>query len=150
MGQWTRSPRRYSRCRIAKNPDDSDPMTLDEIRAVLEAQGWPVERLSEATIRSRFRSKDRIFPLVVHLEPLFVTFAVIPFARLPEDPDSAEALMTRLLKLNHERYEEEQKQAESHAEKKSAQGKAASKGKKGKSAQAGSPKGPPFGQGSLF
>ncbi|MDC0748437.1 MULTISPECIES: YbjN domain-containing protein [Polyangium] len=77
-------------------------MTLDEIRAVLEAQGWPVERLSEATLRSRFRSKDRIFPLFVHLEPLFVTFAVIPYARLPEDPDSAEALMTRLLKLNRE------------------------------------------------
>lgn len=77
-------------------------MTLDEIRAVLEAQGWPVERLSEATLRSRFRSKDRIFPLFVHLEPLFVTFAVIPFARLPEDPDSAEALMSRLLKLNRE------------------------------------------------
>ncbi|MDI1483096.1 YbjN domain-containing protein [Polyangium sp. y55x31] len=77
-------------------------MTLDEIRAVLEAQGWPVERLSEATLRSRFRSKDRIFPLFVHLEPLFVTFAVIPYARLPEDPDTAEALMTRLLKLNRE------------------------------------------------
>lgn len=59
-------------------------------------------------------------------------------------------VLSRLLKLNHERYEEEQKQAESHAEKKSAQGKAASKGKKGKSAQEGSPKGPPFGQGSLF
>ncbi|MDI1448086.1 YbjN domain-containing protein [Polyangium sp. 6x1] len=77
-------------------------MTLDEIRAVLEAQGWPVERLSEATLRSRFRSKDRIFPLFVHLEPLFVTFAVIPYARLPEEPDMAEALMTRLLKLNRE------------------------------------------------
>jgi hypothetical protein len=77
-------------------------MSLDEIRAVLEAQGWPVERLSEATLRSRFRSKDRIFPLFVHLEPLFVTFAVIPYARLPEDPDSAEAVMTRLLKLNRE------------------------------------------------
>jgi hypothetical protein len=77
-------------------------MTLDEIRAVLEAQGWPVERLSEATLRSRFRSNNRIFPLFVHLEPLFVTFAVIPYARLPEDPESAEALMTRLLKLNRE------------------------------------------------
>ncbi len=77
-------------------------MTLDEIRAVLEAQGWPVERLSESTLRSRFRSKDRIFPLFVHLEPLFVTFAVIPYGRLPEDPDAAEGLMTRLLKLNRE------------------------------------------------
>jgi len=77
-------------------------MTLDEIRAVLEAQGWPVERLSESTLRSRFRSKDRIFPLFVHVEPLFVTFAVIPYARLPEDPDSADELMVRLLKLNRE------------------------------------------------
>ncbi|MDC3953822.1 YbjN domain-containing protein [Polyangium jinanense] len=77
-------------------------MTLDEIRAVLEAQQWPVERLSEATLRSRFRSKDRIFPLFVHLEPLFVTFAVIPYARLPEEPETAEAVMTRLLKLNRE------------------------------------------------
>jgi Putative bacterial sensory transduction regulator len=77
-------------------------MTLDEIRAVLEAQGWPVERLSDSTLRSRFRSKDRIFPLFVHLEPLFVTFAVIPYARLPEDPDAADGLMTRLLKLNRD------------------------------------------------
>lgn len=77
-------------------------MTLDEIRAVLEAQGWPVERLSESTLRSRFRSKDRIFPLFVHVEPLFVTFAVIPYARLPEDPESADELMVRLLKLNRE------------------------------------------------
>jgi len=77
-------------------------MTLDEIRAVLEAQGWPVERLSDTTLRSRFRSKDRIFPLFVHLEPLFVTFAVIPFARLPEDPDTADELMTQLLRLNRE------------------------------------------------
>ena len=42
-------------------------MTLDEIRAVLEAQGWPVERLSDSTLRSHFRSKDRIFPLFVHI-----------------------------------------------------------------------------------
>jgi hypothetical protein len=77
-------------------------MTLDEIRAVLEAQGWPVERLSESTIRSRFRSRDRIFPLFVHVEPLFVTFAVIPYARLPEDADAADELMTRLLRLNRE------------------------------------------------
>jgi hypothetical protein len=77
-------------------------MTLDEIRAVLEAQGWPVERLSESTLRSRFRSRDRIFPLFVHLEPLFVTFAVIPYARLPEDPDAADELMVRLLRLNRE------------------------------------------------
>jgi hypothetical protein len=77
-------------------------MTLDEIRAVLAAEGWPVERLSESTLRSRFRSKDRVFPLFVHVEPLFVTFAVIPYARLPEDPDAADALMAELLRMNRE------------------------------------------------
>jgi len=77
-------------------------MNLDEIRGVLEAQGWPVEKLSESTIRSRFRSKDRIFPLFVHVEHLFVTFAVIPYARLPENQEAADALMTRLLHLNRE------------------------------------------------
>jgi hypothetical protein len=77
-------------------------MNLDEIRGVLEAQGWPVERLSDVTLRSRFRSKDRIFPLFVHVEQLFVTFAVIPYARLPEDPDTADELMTRLLHMNRE------------------------------------------------
>ncbi|UQA62365.1 YbjN domain-containing protein [Polyangium aurulentum] len=77
-------------------------MNLDEIRGVLEAQGWPVERLSESTLRSRFRSKDRIFPLFVHVEHLFVTFAVIPYARLPEDQVAADAMMTRLLQMNRE------------------------------------------------
>ncbi len=77
-------------------------MNLDEIRGVLEAQGWPVERLSDSTLRSRFRSKDRIFPLFVHVEHLFVTFAVIPYARLPEDPEVADDLMGRLLRMNRE------------------------------------------------
>lgn len=77
-------------------------MTLDEIRTVLAASGWPVERLSESTLRSRFRSKDRVFPLFVHVEPLFVTFAVIPYARLPEDPDAADELMAELLRMNRE------------------------------------------------
>lgn len=77
-------------------------MTLDEIRTVLAAEGWPVERLSESTLRSRFRSKDRVFPLFVHVEPLFVTFAVIPYARLPEDTDAADELMAELLRMNRE------------------------------------------------
>jgi hypothetical protein len=77
-------------------------MNLDEIRSVLETQGWPVERLSASTIRSCFRSKDRIFPLFVHVEHLFVTFAVIPYARLPEGTAPADLMMTQLLRLNRE------------------------------------------------
>ena len=77
-------------------------MTFDEVRAWLEKEGWPVEVISEVTIRSRFRAGERVFPLFVYREPLFITFAVIPFSRLPDDPYDAETLMKRLLKLNRE------------------------------------------------
>jgi hypothetical protein len=77
-------------------------MTFDEVRAWLEKDGWPVEVISEVTIRSRFRGTQRVFPLFVYQEPQFITFAVIPFARLPEDPYDADVLMKRLLKLNRE------------------------------------------------
>ena len=77
-------------------------MILEDIRSVLKAQNWPVEMLSESTLRSRFRSLDRIFPLFIHVEPLFVTFAATPYAKLPEDPDTADELMSRLLRLNRD------------------------------------------------
>jgi Putative bacterial sensory transduction regulator len=76
-------------------------MTFDEVRACLEAGGWPVDVVSEATMRSRFRSGDRIFPVFVHLEPEYATFALIPFARLPTD-ESGDLLADRLLVLNRE------------------------------------------------
>jgi hypothetical protein len=76
-------------------------MTFDEVRACLEKDGWPVDVVSDVTLRSRFRSGDRIFPVYVHLEPGYVTFAVIPFSRLPED-ESGDVMADRLLALNRE------------------------------------------------
>jgi Putative bacterial sensory transduction regulator len=76
-------------------------MTLDDVRSCLEKDGWPVDVVSEVTMRSRFRSGDRIFPVFVHLEPEYATFAVIPFARLPTD-ESGDVLADRLLVLNRE------------------------------------------------
>ena len=90
-------------------------MKLDEVRACLEKDGWPIEVVSETTMRSRFRAGERIFPLFVHLEaesapeegaapaadPAYATFAVIPFARLPTD-ESGDLLADRLLVLNRE------------------------------------------------
>src|SRR5580658_2591719 len=76
-------------------------MTFDEVRACLEKDGWPVDVVSEVTLRSRFRSGERIFPLFVHLEPEYATFAVIPFARLPTD-EGGDLLAERLLVLNRE------------------------------------------------
>ena len=77
-------------------------MTFDEIRACLEGDGWPLEVLSETTMRSRFRGAGRLFPLLIHFEKLFLTFAVVPFTRLPEDSEASDELMRRLLKLNRE------------------------------------------------
>ena len=57
-------------------------MTLDEIRACLEKDGWPIEILSPSTMRSRFRGTDRVFRLFVHLEESFVILAVTGVATL--------------------------------------------------------------------
>ncbi len=97
-------------------------MTFDEVRACLEKDGWPVDVVSDVTMRSRFRSGDRIFPLFVHLEPVvlgetqtaadeptvsvppaptYATFAVIPFAKLPPD-ETGDLLADRLLEFNRE------------------------------------------------
>ena len=77
-------------------------MNLDEIRACLTADGWPVEVLSETAMQSKFRGKARIFPMLIHVDGTFVTFAVLPYARAPEDPDDAEDLLRRLLHLNRQ------------------------------------------------
>src|SRR5437870_1487465 len=77
-------------------------MNLDEIRTCLTADGWPVEMLSKKTMQSRFRGKARIFPMLVHIEATYVTFAVIPYAHAPEDPDDAEELFCELLRYNRQ------------------------------------------------
>ncbi len=75
-------------------------MTLEEIGACLTADGWPVEALSATTLQSRFRGKARIFPMLVHVDKTFVTFAVLPYAHAPEDADDAEDLLRQLLRYN--------------------------------------------------
>lgn len=77
-------------------------MTFEEVRAWLEKDGWPVDVISDVSIRSRFRGAGRVFPLFVYCEPQFITFAVLPFAHLPEDPYDADSVMKRLLKMNRE------------------------------------------------
>ena len=77
-------------------------MTLDEIGSCLTADGWPVEALSATTIQSRFRGKARIFPMLVHLDGAFVSFAVLPYAHAPDDADDAEDLLRQLLRYNRQ------------------------------------------------
>src|SRR5262249_1719265 len=38
----------------------------------------------------------------IHCDGSFITFAVIPYATLPEEPDDAEAMMQQLLRLNRD------------------------------------------------
>lgn len=76
-------------------------MTFDEVRGCLENDGWPVDVVSDVTMRSRFRCSGRIFPVFVHMETTYVTFAVIPFAKLPED-EAGDGMAERLLTLNRE------------------------------------------------
>lgn len=77
-------------------------MNLDEIRACLTEEGWPVDVLSSAAIQSRFRGKARIFPMLIQTGEVFVTFAVLPYTHAPEDSEDAEALLRRLLQLNRQ------------------------------------------------
>jgi hypothetical protein len=76
-------------------------MTFDEVRACLEKDGWPVDVVSDVTVRSRFRCDGKILPVFVHMEPAYVTFAVIPFAKLPDD-EVGDDMAERLLTLNRD------------------------------------------------
>ena len=77
-------------------------MKLEEIKACLEGEGWPVELLSDATLRSGFKGSARSFLLFVHIEATYVTFAVIPFVRLPPEAEAADEVARQLLRLNRE------------------------------------------------
>src|SRR5262249_22173630 len=50
-----------------------------EIIAYLTREGWPVERLSETTARSRFRGEKQSFRFFVHVDKTFLSVAVVPY-----------------------------------------------------------------------
>lgn len=75
-------------------------MNLEELKECLAREGWAVEEISDVTMRSRFQGAQRTFPLFIHVSAQYVTFAVIPFARMPPEPEDADALARRLLQLN--------------------------------------------------
>ncbi len=73
----------------------------DTVGRLLAEGGWPCERISEDTWRSRFRGKTATFPFLVRVDPAgHLTFAIVPYLRSPEKPDDAEPLYRRLLDLN--------------------------------------------------
>ena len=76
-------------------------LDAETIHAVLEAGGWPCDRISDDTWRSHFRGRHASFPFYVRVDPKgYVCFAIVPFVKSPEDPSRAAALYDRLLELN--------------------------------------------------
>ena len=74
----------------------------DAIPELLRSSGWPCDRITKDTWRSHFRGRRASFPFYLRLDPGgFITFAVIPYLRSPEDPERAAELYASLLRLNH-------------------------------------------------
>ena len=77
-------------------------MTWDRIAGWLVEDGWPVEPLGPATLRSRIRAEKRKFSFFVRQEKSFLVLAIVPYLRLPAEEGTAELMMRRLLQLNRE------------------------------------------------
>ncbi len=73
-----------------------------KIEAFLRGKGWPVTPLGPDTWRSSFRGSRGTLPLILRVEEGWVKLTVIPIARMPADPQRAEGLYQRLLRLNDE------------------------------------------------
>ncbi|MFW6067932.1 MAG: YbjN domain-containing protein [Myxococcota bacterium] len=73
------------------------------IESLLREGGWPCDRITPDTFRSHFKGRRASFPFFVRLDPGgYLTFAIVPFLRTPEDEAAAERLYRRLLELNQE------------------------------------------------
>jgi hypothetical protein len=87
-------------------------LTLDAatVQSLFAEGDWPCVRIGPDTWRTQFRTKRARFPVLVRVGEGdgtaegagFVTFAIIPYLRSPEDPALAARLYTRLLELNHQ------------------------------------------------
>ena len=77
-------------------------MNFEQILGHLQANNWPVQRLSENSARSWFAGNTRTFPFFVHADLTYFTLLCVPYARLPADEPRASKLMDRLLHLNRE------------------------------------------------
>lgn len=73
------------------------------IEGLLRSGGWPCDRITDDTWRSHFRGRTASFPFYVRIDPEgYITLAIVPFLRAPENDDLAARLYARLLELNQE------------------------------------------------
>ena len=82
----------------------SEPIDAATLEEYLAAGGWRMKRIAAQTWRGRFKTArtGRKFPVLVHqdVEEGFLTCAIVPLVRTPEEGGYAHALYTRLLELN--------------------------------------------------
>ena len=78
-------------------------LTDSTVRELLESGGWPCDRINDDTWRSQFKGRSGKFAFFVRVDRKagYVTFAIVPFLRSPQDADRADQLYARLLELNH-------------------------------------------------
>lgn len=74
----------------------------ESIEAILEADGHRFARIDHLCWRGRFRTRDNIFPFMLHVDEVrgLMTMAIIPFMASPENDDVCKVLYDRLLELN--------------------------------------------------
>ena len=77
-------------------------MTDAELEKMLRDDGWPVERLDDATWRSGFQSGNDRFRFFIRIVKDWVYLTIIPYAQVPTDPALELPLLRRLLVLNRE------------------------------------------------
>jgi hypothetical protein len=81
----------------------TEPIDAGTIESYLAAGGWRMKRIAAQTWRGRFKTArtGRQFPVLVHQDDAgYLTCAIVPLVRTPEEGDYAHALYTRLLELN--------------------------------------------------
>ncbi|MEM9068880.1 MAG: YbjN domain-containing protein [Myxococcota bacterium] len=75
-----------------------EPSTIE---ALLREGGWRFDRITEDTWRCRFRGRKATFPFLLRIDPQgYLTVAIVPYLKTPEDEEQAAALYDRLLQLN--------------------------------------------------
>ena len=74
----------------------------DQVEELLAKDGWPFERVDDATWRSGFRGDVNSFRFFVRLTENWIFFTIVPFVVAPKHESQALALYRHLLKLNRE------------------------------------------------
>jgi hypothetical protein len=77
-------------------------MTGGRVEELLNADGWPFERIDDNTWRSGFRGDVNSFRFFVRLTENWIFFTIVPFVVAPRTEQSALSLYRHLLKLNRE------------------------------------------------